>query len=71
MAADYNPTTVQNLIALGGTLGMNATIDAKLVRFGLATGHLDPQLAQKLSQADQALVNFLGDQLVRAIYNAP
>jgi len=71
VAADYQPTTVFRLIALGDALGFGATIDKELARFAIAANRADPQLAGKLSAADPALVNFLGDQLVRAIYNAP
>lgn len=67
----WNPTTVYDLIGLGTTGGIGPAIDKQLARFQIASGRTDPQLVQKLSLADPALLAFLADRLALALFNQP
>lgn len=59
------------LIGLGTAAGIGAAIDKQLARFQIAAGRNDPQLVQKLSAADQALLNYLAQKLADAVFAAP
>lgn len=71
MAADWNPTTIYALIGIGVSVGIGNAIDKQLNRFQIANGHNDPHLVDKLSNCDQAMLDYLAQKLADAVFAAP
>ena len=70
-ASSYRVETLVWLCQKAKEIGITVAVNKQLVRFGIAASVDDPDLFAGLSKADPALLQFLGDRLALAIFNAP